>query len=157
MTNIVFLVLFILFIQLGMGGGLYEFLVVYPNWTKDVKPDTLVTKLWDSGQANAGRRFWPLISPALTLLSIINIVLAWQNTGPAQAVWMTAALIVFTNRIITFSYFIPTMVRKFEHPEKIETQQLQKAVQLWSTLSPIRILVELAAWGFALWALVLLA
>ena len=157
MTNIAFLVLFILFIQFGMGGGLYEFLVIYPNWTKDARPENLVKKLRESGQANANRRFWPLVSPALTLLSIINMALAWKNPGPAHTVWMTASLIVFTNRVITFSWFIPTMLRKFEHPEKIDAQQLQKTVRLWSRLSPVRILVELSAWAFALWALVLLA
>ena len=154
MTNIIFLVLFILFIQFGMGGGLYESLVIYPRWKKDVRPDNLAQKLRDSGQMTASRRFWPFVSPALSLLSIINIVLAWKNTGPAHTIWLTASLIIFINRIITFSYFIPTMLRKFEHPEKMEAAQLSKAVQVWTSLSPIRILIELSAWGLALWALV---
>ena len=154
MTNVVFLVLFILFIQFGMGGGLYESLVIYPRWKKDVRPDNLVQKLHDSGQMTASRRFWPFVSPALSLLSFINIVLAWQYTGPARTVWLTGALIIFINRLITFSYFVPTMLRKFEHPEKMEAVQLSKAVQVWTFLSPIRILVELSAWSLALWALV---
>jgi hypothetical protein len=153
MTNIIFLVLFILFIQFGMGGGLYESLVIYPRWKKDVRPDNLVQNLQDSGQMTASRRFWPFISPALSLLSIINIALAWQNTGPAHTIWLTASLIIFINRIITFSYFVPTMLRKFEHPEKMEAAQLNKAVQVWTSLSPVRILIELSAWGLALWAL----
>jgi hypothetical protein len=154
MTNIIFLVLFILFIQFGMGGGLYESLVIYPRWKKDVRQETLAQKLQDSGQATANRRFWPFISPVLSLLSIINIVLAWQNTGPARTIWLTASLIIFINRIITFSYFVPTMIRKFEHPEKTEAGQLRRSVQVWTFLSPLRILIELSAWCLALWALV---
>ena len=46
------------------------------------------------------------------------------------------------------------MVLKFEHPEKIEAEVLRKSVLLWTILSPIKILVELIAWGLALWALV---
>ena len=155
MTNVIFLVLFILFIQFGMGGGLYESLVIYPRWKKDVRPENLVQKLHDSGQMTASRRFWPFVSPALSLLSIINIVLAWQYTeAPAHTIWLTASLLIFMNRVITFSYFVPTMLRKFEHPEKMEAAQLSKAVQVWTFLSPIRILVELSAWGLALRALV---
>ena len=154
MANIIFLVLFILFIQFGMGGGLYEFLVIYPRWKKDVRPESLVQKLQDSGQAAAARRFWPFISPVLSLLSIVNLVLAWQNTGPARTIWLTASLIIFISRVITFSYFVPTMMRKFEHPEKIEAGRLRRMVQVWTFLSPVRILIELSAWSLALWALV---
>ena len=156
MTNLIFLVLFIFFIQFGMGGGLYEVLVIYHRWKKDVRPENLVQKLQDSGQAAATRRFWPIISPPLSLLSIINIVLAWQYTGAARTIWLTAALIVFIDRIITFAYFVPTMMRKFEHPEKIEERRLKKAVQVWTFLSPVRLLFELSAWSLALWALILL-
>ena len=63
MLNFIALVLFILLIQFGMGGGLYETLVIYPRWKRDVSPETLVRKLKDSGQARASRRFWPFISP----------------------------------------------------------------------------------------------
>ena len=157
MTNIILLVLFILFIQFGMGGGLYEFLVIYPRWRKNVSPANLAQKLQDSGQATANRRYWPFISPVLTLLSIINIVLALQYTGPAHISWLTASLIIFINRVITFSYFVPTMIRKFGHPEKIDAEQLRKAVRVWTSLSPLRILIELSAWSFAIRALLLLA
>ena len=81
MATIIFLVLFILFIQMGVGGGLYESLVIYPRWKKDVTPASLAQNLKNSGQANANKRYWPFISPALSLLSVINIVLAWQYTG----------------------------------------------------------------------------
>jgi hypothetical protein len=154
MTNLIFLVLFIFFIQFGMGGGLYEVLVIYHRWKKDVTPENLAQKLQDSGQAAATRRFWPIISPPLSLLSIINIVLAWQYTGLARTSWLTAALIIFIDRIITFAYFVPTMMRKFEHPEKMEAKQLRKAVLVWTFLSPIRLLFELSAWSLALWALI---
>jgi len=156
MFNIIALALLILFIQLGMGGGLYESLVIYPRWKNDATPGNLAQKLKDSGQATANRRFWPLVSPLQALLAILNLVLAWQYTGNAHAAWLTAALIIVANRVITFTYFVPTMVRKFEHPEKLDAARLKKAVSLWTSLSPFRVGVEFVAWVTAMYAFVLL-
>jgi hypothetical protein len=90
------------------------------------------------------------------LLAIVNLVLAWQYTGNAHTAWLTAALIIVMNRVITFSYFVPTMVRKFEHPEKLDAARLKKGVSLWTSLSPVRVGVEFVAWVTAMYAFVLL-
>ena len=81
MINIILPGLLILFVSLNLGGGLYECLVIYPNWNKDVTPANLVQKLKDSGQWLANRRFWPVVSPAEGLLTIVNIVAAWNYNG----------------------------------------------------------------------------
>jgi len=156
MLNLIALALLILLIQFGMGGGLYETLVIYPRWKRGVTPENLVQKLKDSGQGSANRGFWPFISPLQAMLAIVNLVLAWRYTGNAHAAWLTAALIIVVNRVITFSYFVPTMVRKFERPEKLDAAWLKKAVNRWTFLSPFRIVIEFLAWGTALYALVLL-
>ena len=140
------LLLLLLTVTLSLGGGLYEVLVIYPNWKHDVDPQTLRDKLESSGQNNASRRFWPLVSPAQGLLAIINIVLAYNYVGPAHCFWLFGAIIVFVSRLITFAYFIPVMIRKISQPEKIEKVKLQAIVKLWTGLSPWRILPELFAW-----------
>jgi hypothetical protein len=157
MTNIIFLILMILFIQFGMSGGLYEFLVIYPRWKKSATATELAQNLTLSGQTNANRRYWPFISPVQSLLSIVNIVLAMRYTGNAHTTWLIAALIIFINRVITFSYFVPTMISKFKHPEEMDPVRLRRSVHLWTSLSPLRILVEFLAWVIAIWALALLA
>ena len=129
-----------------MGGGLYEILVIYPNWKHDVDPLTLRAKLESSGQNNAAKRFWPLVSPAQALLSIINIILAWNYSGEAHGYWLAAAIAIFVSRIITFSYFIPIMIRKIMQPEQIESSRLQVIVKQWTALSPLRLVPELFAW-----------
>lgn len=130
-----------------MGGGLYEILVIYPNWKHDVDPQTLRSKLESSGQILAAKRFWPLVSPAQGLLSIVNIILAWKYTGDAHTYWLAAAIAVFITRVITFSYFIPVMIRKIMQPEQIEAAQLQTIVKQWTALSPLRLIPELFAWS----------
>lgn len=157
MVNLIFLILLILVTQLSIGGGLYETLVIYPRWRYDVTPDNLLEKLEDSGQLNANKRFWPLVSPAQVLLSITNLIIASLYIGTAHQAWLLAALILFLNRVLTFSYFIPVMINKFLKPQNIPAANLQVMVDTWIKLSPARILIELVAWGFALKALVLMA
>jgi len=146
MIDTIALVLFFLTVMLSSGGGLYEILVIYPNWKHDVDPHTLRSKLESSGQMLAAKRFWPLVSPAQGLLSIINIILAWKYSGDVHTYWLAAALAIFITRVITFSYFIPVMIRKIMKPEQVETGKLQVIVNQWTGLSPLRLLPEFFAW-----------
>jgi hypothetical protein len=140
------IVLLFLTVTLGIGGGLYEILVIYPGWKHDVDPLTLRARLQSSGQILAAKRFWPIVSPAQVLLSVINIPLAWNHPGAAHTYWLAAAVAVFVSRLITFSYFIPVMIRKIMQPETIEATRLQAIVKKWTALSPLRVVIELFAW-----------
>lgn len=153
MINTITLLLFFLTVTLSLGGGLYEILVIYPNWKHDVDPHTLRAKLESSGQMNAAKRFWPLVSPAQGLLSIVNVILAWNYPGEAHGYWLTAAIAIFITRVITFSYFIPVMIRKIMQPEQVEAGSLKVIVKQWTALSPLRLLPELFAWGMLVVAL----
>jgi len=140
------IILLFLTVSLGLGGGLYEVLVIYPGWKHDVHPLTLRGKLELSGQIRAARRFWPIVSPAQVLLGVINIVLAWKSTGAAHPYWLAASLAIFINRVFSFGYFIPVMIRKIMQPENIEVPRLRAVVKQWIALSPIRVVVEFFAW-----------
>jgi len=148
--------LLILMVGLNIGGGLYETLVVYPNWNKGVTPANLVPKLKSSGQWLANQRFWPLVSPLQGLLAIVNIVIAWRYNGEAHLFWLAAAWLVLLGRVITFIFFVPPMLKKFMQPERVPQGKLQQLVQRWTTLSPIRLPLELLAWFLAMWAFHLL-
>jgi hypothetical protein len=140
--------IFLLFltVSLSLGGGLYEVLVIYPGWKHDVDPTTLRYKLHSSGQILAAKRFWPIVSPAQVLLSVINILLAWNHTGGTREYWLVAAVAVFVSRVITFGYFIPVIIRKIMRPETIEKTRLRSIVKQWTDLSPVRLVIELFAW-----------
>ena len=147
MVTTIAIVLLLLTVTLSMGGGLYEILVIYPNWKHNVHPRTLRDKLESSGQNNAAKRFWPLVSPLQALLAMVNIALACWHHGVGQGYWLAAAIIIFVTRVITFSYFIPVMVRKIMQPEKFDAGTLQAIVKQWTDLSPLRLAPEFAAWG----------
>jgi hypothetical protein len=152
-----FLGVFIFSVGLGIGGGLYETRVVYPDWTRDPDPQTLGAKLISSGQARAGRRFWPFVSPASMLLALFNLYLAWQQTGSLRKIWFASAMVIVVKSISTYSYFAPTMMKTLERAEKMDRSILRQTVRTWAALSPLRVIAELFAWTSGLWALILLS
>jgi len=156
MPDQIALSLFIFFLSLGMGGGLYEILVVYPNWKNNPTPQTFSQKLKDSGQAVAGRRFWPFISPTTALLALVNLFLAWHSSGMLQTLWLAAAVAIIVKSIATYTYFVPTMVRKLAKAEAMRPEDLTKTVNRWTALSPLRSCLELFGWITAVWAWFLL-
>ena len=54
--------------------------------------------------------------PALTLLTLANLFYAWNASGGVRAWWLAAALAALADRLLTFAYFIPTMVRLMDAP-----------------------------------------
>ena len=145
--------MFVILTGIAIGGGIYEVRAVYPNWKQDPKPETLARRLRESSQMNAGRRFWPFVSPVLAVLSVLNMWAAFQATGFIRLVWLAAATAVAVRSIAGYSYFVPTMLLKFEKPETMTPRDLERAVRCWTSLSPWRLYLEFPAWISALWVL----
>lgn len=157
MINFICLALLLLTIVLSTGGGLFEILVVYPNWKHSKNAAELKENLQSSGQIYAGTRFWPLASPLQGLLAIINLVLAIRYYGPAHDVWLIAAILIFVTRVITFAYFIPVMLKKLMKADEVPAEKLPGIIKRWTTLSPLRLISEFAALITGAWALLMLA
>jgi hypothetical protein len=156
MINTILLIVFFLTVTLSLGGGLFEVLVIYPNWRHAADADDLLHKLETSGQNNAGKHFWPIVSPAQGLLSIVNIIVAWNYTGAAHGYWLAAAVAIFITRVVTFAYFIPTMLNKIMKPHTVEHGRLKGIIKQWVNLSPLRLAPELFAWVMTVIALMYL-
>jgi hypothetical protein len=142
---------FIALLGIAIGGGLYETLAVYPGWSHNPAPATLPDRLRASGQSAASRKFWPFISPTLLFLSIWNLVLALHASGELKILWVAAGAGIFAKSIASYTYFVPTMMRKFERSRIQNTPELTKAVRRWTTLSPLRLCIEVPALFCALW------
>lgn len=157
MFNFIALALLLLTIVLSSGGGLYEVLVVYPNWKHSRDAAELKANLQSSGQNYAGTRFWPLASPLQALLAIINLILAWRYDGAGHLLWLTSAMLIFITRVITFSYFIPVMLRKLMKADEVPAGQLPGIIKRWITLSPLRLVSEFIALILGTWGLLYVA
>jgi hypothetical protein len=131
--------LFVINLGVSFGAGVYEHRIVMSRWMGQGH--------WNAEAARAddtGRRFWGLVSTVpLTLLTIANLVAAWQTAGPERGWWLAAALFALADRGLTFAYFIPTMValmRAVESPESIAI------AARWRNLNYLRHAIVLVAW-----------
>jgi len=129
--------LFVINLGVACGAGLYEHRVVVPRWIDTAaKPRAH----WNGEAArhdDTGRRFWVFVTTVpLTLLTIANVFAAWQASGPLRVWWLAAAVAASADRLFTFSYFIPTMVRLMGAGDSVEVAAT--AIQ-WSSLNYLRL------------------
>ncbi len=145
--------LFVINLGIAFGAGLYEQRIILPQWfirTPDsaIRVDSAAIRSTDTG-----RRFWAFVTTIpLTLLTLANLVVAWQSQGSGHEWWLAAAVITLVERLMTFSYFIPTALRLMRAetfpPAKVEAMASQ-----WMTLNYARAALGLIAWLAALKAL----
>jgi hypothetical protein len=149
------IVLWLLNINLGIafGAGLYESRIVVPQW--------LITKpgsgsRWNAEaarQADVGLRFWVYVTTIpLTVLIAASVVAVRWAPQPVRSWWLMACAAAMIDRIMTFTYFIPTMITLMREGALSETAAAAKARQ-WVTLGYVRHAVTLIAWLAALMAL----
>lgn len=133
--------LFVIDLGIAFGAGWYEARIVVPIWSS-APPHSLRSP-------DSGRKFWGFVTTVpLTLLTIANLYVAWQSAEPRRIYWLSAAAVVFAERVLTFAYFIPTIIRlQRDHPPSAE---LEKAVLRWTRLNYLRNALILVGWLLAL-------
>ena len=120
----------------GLGGGLYETLLVDAVWPRNpafIQP---------SRGGLDRKRFW---GPVHALFEVALLVSAWMVWGEAAArPWMVAALWAhFAGRVWSFAYFIPRALR-FERIGDSSEDQVRLA-RRWVRLSRLRPIIEIAS------------
>lgn len=147
--------LFVINLGISFGAGLYESRIAVPQWLT-YTPGTGYR--WNSAaaaEANVGLRFWVYVTTGpLTLLTLASLVLALRSAEPMRTWWLAAALAALLDRVLTFAYFIPTMI-KLMRGDFSEGAAVTKAQQ-WARLGLVRHAATLVAWLAALHALGLL-
>ena len=138
-TETVLLWLFVINLGVAFGAGLYEHRVVVSRWISGTR--------WDAEAArrdDTGRRFWGSVTTLpLTLITLANLVAAWRESGSLHSWWLGAAMVALAERAITFTYFIPTMVRLMRTADSAVSV---KAAARWSNLNYLRNAITLIAW-----------
>jgi hypothetical protein len=149
------LVLFVVFLGVALGAGLYESRVEVPQWIEQ----TDAGYRWNAEaarEADTGRRFWAFVTTGpLTVLSLASLVLAWRSTGALRRWWLAAAGVSLADRVLTFSYFIPTMLVLMSDPGPDGQEAVDVALR-WAALDWVRHGLTLAALLAALRALTLM-
>jgi Domain of unknown function (DUF1772) len=146
--------LFVIFLGITFGAGIYEGRIVVPRWLSSSEDSGLHWNADAARRDDTGRRFWGFVTTLpLTLLTVASLVVAWRAPGPLRNWWLAGAILALVDRVFTFSYFIPTMIRLMRAPDSSES--VRKAIQ-WANLNYVRLAIALAAWLAALNAFSLL-
>jgi hypothetical protein len=130
--------------------GLYEHRIVVPGWITSDRAGTH----WNAEAAsrdNVGLRFWAYVTTGpLTLLTLANLFAAWTTSGAVRACWLASVVAVLADRILTFSYFIPTMVGLMNAPDSPASAA---TATRWVRVNYLRHALTLFGWLAALKAL----
>ncbi|NTX17057.1 DUF1772 domain-containing protein [Myxococcus sp. CA056] len=144
----IFLWLFVLNLGVSLGAGLYEHRIVLPRWLDATGAHWFAEA---ARQDNVGLRFWAFVSTGpLTLLTLASLFFATRATGPLRTWWLAAAVVALVDRLLTFSYFIPTMMRLMQASD---TPASVESAMLWARLNHLRHLLVAGAWLASLQAL----
>jgi hypothetical protein len=137
--------LFVLNLGIAFGAGLYEWRIEFPLWLSTSADSSLQWNAEAARQANTGLNFWVYVTTVpLTLLTLANLMVAWRSQGTGRGWWVGAAVVVLVERVMTFSYFIPTMV-KLQSSGLPELEAVAAAIQ-WEQLGYLRHTLTLAGW-----------
>lgn len=150
MVSKILLWLFVINLGIVFGAGLYEARIEFPQWLIYSEPDGYHWSAAVARQANTGVRFWVYVTTVpLTLLTLANLVVAWRAQGPIRPWWLGSAVTALVDRVFTFSYFVPTMVKLMSDENIPQAQAVATAVR-WGQLNYSRHLIVLVAWLMAL-------
>lgn len=140
----------------AFGAGLYETRVVLPLWFGKSQNGYRVNAQ-NMRDIETGKKFWGFVTTVpLTLLTVANLILAFQSDGAARNWWLAASVVTLVERLATFAFFIPTAI-KLQKSETLEPRKASALVSSWVRLNYVRNLLNLIGWVAALRALTLLA
>jgi len=144
-TTQILLSLFIINLGTVFGAGLYEIRIVLPLWFNKSVDGNFMVNFDNVKNIDTGRKFWGFVATIpLTLLTIANIVFAFQSQAPIHNWWITASLIVLIERVATFTFFIPTAI-KLQQGEKLLAEKISRMVIWWIRLNYFRNAITVTA------------
>ena len=156
MISELLLFLFVINLGIALGAGFYETRIVLPLWfTKS--SDGYRVNIQNMNEIETGRKFWGFVTTMpLTLLTILNLVFAFQSEGIVGDWRLAASMITLIERIGTFAFFIPTAI-KLQKSETSEASKVSSMVVTWIRMNYVRMLLNLIGLVVAMRALMLLA
>jgi hypothetical protein len=146
----VLLWLFVINLGIAFGAGLYESRIVVPQWLSGSPESGYRWNAEAARQANTGLRFWVYVATVpLTLLTLASLLVAWWTQGAVRHWWLGAAAAALVDRVMTFAYFIPTMLTLMRNETLPASEAVATAWQ-WLNLGYVRHAATLIAWLAAL-------
>ena len=144
--------LFVINLGIAFGAGLYETRIVVPQWLAYSPESGYRWNAEAARQADVGLKFWVYVTTVpLTLLTLASLAVAWWTQDVVRNWWLGAATAALVDRGMTFTYFIPTMIKLMRGHTFGESEAAIRALQ-WVRLGYIRQAANLVAWLAAMTA-----
>lgn len=144
--------LFVINLGIAFGAGLYETRIVVPQWLGYSPESGYRWNAEAARQADVGLKFWVYVTTVpLTLLTLASLAVAWWTQDVVRNWWLGAATAALVDRGMTFTYFIPTMIKLMRGHAFGESEAAIRALQ-WVRLGYIRQAANLVAWLAAMMA-----
>jgi len=145
--------LFVIFSGIAVGAGLYETRINVPRWFASATGSATCVNVDAIRSDDSGRRFWAYVTTVpLTLLTLAGCLMSWSPETACERWWLVGAGVMFVERIGTFGYFIPQLL-KLLHPEHLTRDGAGQMARTWMRLNYVRAALAFAGWLAALRAL----
>jgi len=145
--------LFVIFSGIAVGAGLYETRINVPRWFAPAAGSAMRVNVDAIRSDDSGRRFWAYVTTVpLTLLTLAGCLVTWSPETARERWWLAGAGVMFVERIGTFGYFIPRLL-KLLHPERMTREGAAQVARNWMRLNYVRAALAFAGWLAALRAL----
>lgn len=143
--------LFVINLGIALGAGLYESRIVVPQWISYSPESGYRWNVEAARQANTGVNFWVYVTTVpLTLLTLANLFVAWRwSRGELRRWWLGAGFGTVADKILTFGYFIPVMLRLMGDESIPPAEAVATALQ-WARFDWMRHAIDFVAWLAAL-------
>ena len=138
--------IFVLLLGIWTGSGVYDSLYGHVAWWAD--PVGWVRTPPVPGAINP----WPFTT-GLLLLSVLAMLALVARRQDERRIALPTLLGVLAILVVTFAYFVPTLVRLFGGGERLTEAEITSISQTWIVLNAVRIVVLIGLFYAALVAL----
>jgi len=145
--------LFIIFVGIHIGAGVYEVFVITPLWAGT--PPESVTG-WNPVPQYAinPARYWGIFSPVVALLTLALLIAAWLMP-PARRKWaLVAGVCLFIVVLSTLLFFVPILIKTIgTRGADFSGGEITAMVNQWVGWNWLRLAVMIVGWLAAIRAL----
>jgi len=145
--------LFVIFVGIHIGAGVYEVFVITPLWAG--APPESVTG-WNSVPQYAinPAKYWGIFSPIVALLTLALLVVAWLMPLASRKWALVGGVCLFIVVLSTILFFVPILVKTIgTRGAGFDSEEITTLVNQWVAWNWLRLAVMMIGWLAAIRAL----
>jgi len=145
--------LFVIFVGIHIGAGVYEVFVITPLWA-GMPPESVTG--WNPVPQYAinPAKYWGIFSPVVALLTLALLIAAWLMP-PVRRKWaLVAGVCLFIVVLSTVLFFVPILIKTIgTRGSDFSSGEITTMVNQWVGWNWLRLAVMIVGWLAAIRAL----